>query len=423
MTALHEMNAEQLAELLDDQRSLYEELKSRGLKLDITRGKPSSAQLDQSNALLSQQVPTKSADGTDVRNYGGATGLMELRSMFSELLRVPVDNLIAGDNSSLSLMHDVLVFALLHGMAGVNQPWAGQKVKFICPVPGYDRHFAITQHYGIEMIPVELGPNGPDLDEVRALAADPQVKGMWVVPTYANPSGINYDEATVRGLLEMDAAPDFRIWWDNAYALHHLTTDEQAPFDVISMAAAAGHPDRVFAFASTSKITFAGGGVSFLGASDADLAWYLKHYGKRSIGPDKVNHLRHAKYFGDAEGVRRLMRGHRDLLTPKFKVVLETLQRRLGPYEVARWTSPRGGYFVTLDVMDGTATRVVQLAKCAGIALTPAGSSHPLGQDPHDRTIRIAPSMPPLGELSEAMDGLATCVLLAAAEAASQKKE
>ncbi len=415
MSAFADLSADQRADLAEQQLSLYEELKARGLKLDITRGKPSSSQLDLSNALLTTPISPKSADGTDVRNYGGLNGLIELRQIFAELLNTTPDLLLAGDNSSLSLMHDTIAFAMLHGLAG-GEPWARQKVKFICPVPGYDRHFAICQDLGIEMIPVNLGDHGPDLDEVRELAADPSVKGMWAVPMYANPTGVTFDEATTRALLSMPAADDFRIMWDNAYALHHLTADEPVPLDVISLAAEEGHPDRVFTYASTSKVTFAGDGVAFMGGSRANLDWYLSHYGKRAIGPDKVNQLRHATWFRNADGVRALMRKHRALIEPKFALVLETLQRRLGKYGVATWTKPAGGYFVTLDVVPGTATRVVALAKEAGIALTPAGASHPLGHDPYDRTIRIAPTFPSLGELTEAMDGLATCVLVAALE-------
>ncbi|MGJ6980099.1 aminotransferase class I/II-fold pyridoxal phosphate-dependent enzyme [Aestuariimicrobium soli] len=415
MSTFADLTAEQRSDLADEQLSLYEELKARGLKLDITRGKPAPDQLDLSNALLTTPVATKAADGTDVRNYGGLNGLPELRAIFAELLNTTPDLLLAGDNSSLSLMHDTVAFAMLHGLPG-GQPWAGRKVKFLCPVPGYDRHFAICQDLGIEMIPIELGEHGPDLDEVRTLLADPQVKGMWVVPMYANPTGVTYDESTTRALLSMPAADDFRILWDNAYALHHLTADEPAPLDVVSLAAEVGNPDRVFTYASTSKVTFAGDGVAFMGASSANLDWYLSHYGKRAIGPDKVNQLRHATYFRNAEGVRALMRKHRALIEPKFQIVLDTLKRRLGQYGIASWTRPTGGYFVTLDVPQGTASRVVQLAKEAGIALTPAGASHPLGHDPYDRTIRIAPTFPTLGELTEAMDGLATCVLVAALE-------
>lgn len=415
--SLDDLTAEHLTALAEEQRTKYEQLRNAGLKLDITRGKPSPEQLDLSGELLTIDVPSKASDGTDVRNYGGLQGLPEIRAMFSELLNVPVENLIAGDNSSLSLMHDTVVQAMLYGIPGGSGPWFGQDIKFICPVPGYDRHFSICQKLGIEMVTVELGEHGPDLDAVARLLEDPTVKGMWVVPMYANPNGVVYDEETTRALLQMPAAaPDFRIWWDNAYALHHLTEQEPKPLDVITMAAEAGNPDRVLEFASTSKVTFAGDGISFLAASRANLDAYLAAAGIRSIGPDKVNQLRHVTYFKDAEGVRALMRQHRDLLAPKFQIVFDALEIRLGQYGFARWTHPEGGYFVTLDVMDGTASRVVELARQAGIALTPAGASHPLGRDPYDRTIRIAPSFPSEQDLRAAMDGLATCALLAALE-------
>lgn len=415
-TELSQMSHDELSALLDEQHSLHAELKAQGLALDITRGKPSPRQLDLSRELLSMRVPRHAADGQDVRNYGGAKGLPEIREIFAELLGVDVDHLLAADNSSLSIMHDLLTFAMLHRLPGAQAPWFGQNIKFIAPVPGYDRHFAICEHLGIEMIPVEMGEHGPDMDEVERLAADPSVKGMWVVPMYANPNGVIYDEETARRLVSMKAAPDFRIWWDNAYALHHLTDAEPAPLPILQMAQEAGNPDRIFMLASTSKITHAGDGVAFLASSTGNLDWYLKHASVRSIGPDKVNQLRHAHYLKDAGGVRELMRRHRALLAPKFQIVDSVLKRRLDGTGIARWTHPAGGYFVTLDVLDGTASRVVALAKEAGIALTPAGSCHPLHDDPHDRTIRLAPSFPTEGELQAAMDGVATCVLLAAAE-------
>ncbi|MVA75565.1 aminotransferase class I/II-fold pyridoxal phosphate-dependent enzyme [Auraticoccus sp. F435] len=416
---LADLDPQQLEALAARTTAAYAELQDRKLSLDLTRGKPSAAQLDLSDELL--VLPgagqSRAADGTDVRNYGGQHGLREIREIFAELLRVPVEQLLAGDNSSLSLMHDCVSWAVLHGVPGVDEPWFGRGVKFLCPVPGYDRHFSICAHLGIEMIPVPLGEHGPDVAQVAELvAADPAIKGIWVVPTYANPTGAVYDEATTRALLEMPAAPDFRVMWDNAYALHHLTETEHEPLDVLRLAEEAGNPDRVLVFASTSKISYAGAGVSFLGASPANLAWYLDHAGKRSIGPDKVNHLRHARWFGDAEGVRAVMRRHRALLEPKFAIVRSVLQQRLGELGIASWTEPEGGYFVSLDVPEGTAARVVQLAKAAGIALTPAGASFPYGRDPRDANIRIAPSFPAEAELTEAMEGLATCVVLAALE-------
>jgi DNA-binding transcriptional MocR family regulator len=414
---LSDLNHEQVTELHAQLIEAYDDLVAQGLSLNLTRGKPASAQLDLSNELLTLPGDGQytAADGTDCRNYGGLTGLVEIREIFAELLGIPVAQLLAGDNSSLSIMHDTLVWCLLKGTTQ-GEPWVGQPVKFICPVPGYDRHFALCEQYGIEMIPVPLGDHGPDLAAVAELAADPSVKGMWVVPTYANPTGAIYDEATTQGLVSMAAAPDFRIFWDNAYAVHHLTDVATPPLDVLGMAAAAGNPDRVYAFASTSKITFAGAGVSFFGGSPANIAWYQRHLSKRSIGPDKVNHLRHARYLGDADGVRALMAKHRALIAPKFEQVDAILTKRLGEYETATWTHPIGGYFISLDVADGTASRVVALAKDAGIAMTGAGAAFPHGNDPRDRNIRIAPTFPGAADVAVAIDGLATCVLLAATE-------
>lgn len=412
---LSDMDADQRAALLAEQEREHQALCARGLSLNLTRGKPSSEQLDLSNALLDLPGHADVPAGPDVRNYGGLDGLREIREIFGELFMIDPDLLMASDNASLSLMHDCVTYASLHGIAG-QQPWAGQQVKFVCPVPGYDRHFAITEHLGIEMIPIPLTDDGVDVDELAALLADEQVKGMWVVPMYGNPSGTVWSREVVEKILALPAAPDFRIFWDNAYGLHHLTDEPAEMLPILDMAAAAGNPDRVFAFASTSKITFAGAGVSFFGSSKANLDWYRGHMQFRTIGPDKINHWRHAAFFGDAEGVRAHMRKHREQLAPKFALVDEVLSERLGEYGVAEWTKPRGGYFVTLRVPSGTASRVVALAKEAGIALTPAGASHPLRHDPDDAVIRLAPSFPPVDELRPAMEGVATCVLLAAAE-------
>ncbi len=416
---LADLSHDELLDLHAEQTTAYEALVAKGLRLDLTRGKPSAAQLDLSNELLALPGDGRYVDasGVDCRNYGGTQGLTEIREIFAPLLGVPVAQLVAGDNASLSIMHDTLVFSLLLGTTD-GPRWVDSPVKFLCPVPGYDRHFALCETYGIEMVPVELGPDGPDLDEVRRLvAADPSIKGMWVVPTYANPDGAVYSGAVTRALVEMPtAAADFRIFWDNAYAVHHLTDDERPPVDVLGLAAAAGHPDRVVVFASSSKITFAGAGVSFFAGSPANVAWYLGHLSKRTIGPDKVNHLRHALFLRDADGVRELMRAHRAILRPKFETVEEILTKRLGELDLASWTDPEGGYFISLDVPDGTASRVVALAKGAGIAMTGAGAAFPYGRDPRDRNIRIAPSMPTPSDVAAAIDGLATCVLLAAAE-------
>lgn len=398
----------------------YDDLVARGLNLDLTRGKPSPAQLDLSQALLSLpgESDYRDASGADCRNYGGTQGLRELREIFAELLGVPVDQLVAGDNASLAVMHDTLVFSLLKGVVGGDDPWSKSPTAFICPVPGYDRHFALCEQFGIDMLPVPLYADGPDLDQVAELArTNPSVRGMWIVPTYANPNGAVYTEEVTQTLVSMPAAaPDFRLFWDNAYAVHHLSDTEPEPVDVLGLAAAAGHPDRVYLFASTSKITLAGAGVSFFASSPDNVAWYLRHLAKRTIGPDKLNHLRHARFLGSTDGVRALMRQHRAIIAPKFDAVTKILSERLGPHEAATWTEPDGGYFISLDVADQTASRVVALAKAAGISMTGAGAAFPYGTDPRDRNIRIAPTFPSMEDVTAAIDGLATCVLLAAVE-------
>ena len=405
----------------DEQRRNYADLQSKKLALDLTRGKPSAAQLDLSNALL--ELPGsgdyRDAEGTDTRNYGGQHGLPALRAVFGELLGIPVPNLIAGNNSSLELMHDAVVFSMLHGGVDSPRPWVREPVvKFLCPSPGYDRHFAITESLGVEMITVPMRDDGPDVDLVEELVdADPAIKGMWCVPVFSNPSGAVYSWEVVRRLVQMKtAATDFRLFWDNAYPVHTLTPEFPRQVDVLGLAAAAGHPHRPYVFASTSKITFAGAGVSFFGGSLGNIAWYLQHSGKKSIGPDKVNHLRHLRFLRDADGVRQHMLRHQKVLAPKFELVLDILDKRLSESKTAAWTEPKGGYFISLDVLAGTARRTVALAKDAGIAVTQAGASFPYGKDPDDTNIRIAPSFPPLADLSEAIDGLATCALLAATE-------
>jgi DNA-binding transcriptional MocR family regulator len=412
---LSALSPDDLATLLEQQQAAYAELKARGLKLDLTRGKPSAAQLDLSDELLNLPRGFKDGTGTDVRNYGGLAGLAELREIFAELLWVEPEQVVAGGNSSLMMMRDCLIFMLLFGARDSDRAWSKEDtIKFICPVPGYDRHFTLLESLGIEMITVPMNDDGPDAEAVAALVkADRSIKGMWVVPTYANPAG----SICSQDLASMEtAANDFKIFWDNAYALHHLTEEEAKSADILTLASAAGHPDRPIMFASTSKITFAGAGVAFLAASEGNIAWYLGHLGNGSIGPDKVNHLRHVQFFGNAQGVREHMVKHREIIAPKFEEVDRVLSERLDGYDVATWNKPAGGYFVNLDVVPGTASRVVALAKEAGIALTPAGSSFPHGDDPNDANIRIAPTMPPLDEVTTAMDAVATCVLLAAAE-------
>ncbi len=419
-----ESNADAPAELLDRARRDYKELTARGLNLDLTRGKPAPEQLDLSEGLLTLPGDRHRApDGTDVRNYGGLRGLPELREIFSDVLQVPADRLLAAGNSSLELMHDCLVHAFLSVLPGAETRWADQeRIAFLCPVPGYDRHFALTERFGIEMIPVPMDDSGPDMDVVeRLVAEDPAVKGIWCVPKYSNPNGIVYGDETIARLARMTtAAPDFRIFWDNAYAAHHLTDEPVEIADLSAACAENGNPDRPFVFGSTSKITFAGAGVSFFGGSLGNIAWYLQYLGKRTIGPDKLNQLRHLRFFDDADGVRLLMQKHQQLLAPKFALVAEILEERLGNSKVASWSDPKGGYFVSLDVLPGTAKRTVALAKDAGIAVTEAGASFPYRKDPDDKNIRIAPSFPSESDLREAIDGLATCTLLAATESLLQ---
>jgi DNA-binding transcriptional MocR family regulator len=414
------LSPDQIRALRAEQAAAYDQLKAAGLQLDLTRGKPAPEQLDLANGLLDLPSGFRAADGTDTRNYGGLYGLPEIRSIWAEILGVPIGQVLAQDNASLAVMHDVMTFALLHGVPGSAAPWSGQPVvKWICAVPGYDRHFTICEKLGIEMVTVDYLDDGPDMAAVRELVEDPAVKGMWLVPTYSNPTGITISAHVAAELAAMNtAAPDFRIMWDNAYAVHHLSDEQVESADIMGLCAASGHPDRAFVFASTSKITFAGSGVSFIASSSANIDWYLSYVMARTIGPDKVNHLRHAEFLKDADGVHALMDEHRAILAPKFAAVLEVLDRRLGDHGVATWTEPKGGYFVSLDVADGQASQVVQLAKDAGIALTPAGASFPYGKDPRNRNIRLAPSFASVPEIVSAMEGVATCVLLAASETA-----
>ena len=415
------MSRDELQARHDLQQREYGDLQAKKLALDLTRGKPSSEQLDLSNALLALPGDGQFRDdeGTDTRNYGGQNGLPGLRAVFGELLGIPVANLIAGNNASLEFMHDVIVFSMLHGGVDSAKPWIAEPtVKFLCPSPGYDRHFAITESLGIEMIAVPMREDGPDLDLVEELVAnDPAIKGMWCVPVFSNPTGAVYSWEVVRRLVQMaTAASDFRLFWDNAYPVHTLTEEFPRQIDVLGLAATAGHPNRPYVFTSTSKITFAGAGVSFFGGSLGNISWYLQHAGKKSIGPDKVNQLRHLKFLRDADGVRAHMRSHQQLLAPKFELALDILDRRLSDSKIASWTEPKGGYFISLDVLPGTAKRTVALAKDAGIAVTEAGASFPYRKDPEDKNIRIAPSFPTLPDLADAIDGLATCALLAATE-------
>lgn len=396
-------------------RREYEEFKQRGMKLDMSRGKPAPEQLDLSKPLLGAIDDFVAADGTDARNYSLVLGLPEARALFGTLLDVPAAQVVAEGNSSLALMHDVVVYALLHGIAG-QKPWKEQgRISFLCPVPGYDRHFSICQSYGIEMIAVPMNDRGPDLAVVEKLVAqDASIKGMWCVPKYSNPGGTVYGDDVVNALAKLKiAAPDFVLMWDDAYRLHHLTERKIGVANVIDACAKAGNPDRAIAFASTSKITFAGAGVAALASSAANVAWWQKHVSIRTIGPDKVNQLRHVRYLKDRATIEALMDRHRALLKPKFDAVEQQFAAQLSNLANVSWTHPEGGYFIDLITPPGRAKRTVDLAKALGITLTPAGAAYPYGKDAEDRHIRIAPSFPSLEEITHAARGVSLALRIA----------
>ncbi len=423
-TYLHQMaNLTQLTDPAQLQES-YDAFKAKGLKLDLTRGKPSSAQLALSSEMLSLPgVADFLAEGaTDCRNYGGLQGLAEVRRLFSGILGAPADQLVVANNSSLALMHDTVVYALLKGTCDSPAPWSKlAEIAFLCPVPGYDRHFTICNDYGIRMIPVALNhdrpdQDGPDMDEVeRLVAQDASIKGMWCVPKYSNPTGTVYSDGVIERLAAMKtAAPDFRLFWDNAYSVHHLTDERVEIANILDLCASHGNPNRAFVFASTSKITLAGSGLAMLAASKENVKWLLGRLTPRTIGPDKINQLRHFRFLQDEAGILQLMDKHRALIAPKFQKVLDIFTEKLTHVPNVTWTKPKGGYFISLSVPKGCARRVVALAKEAGVALTPAGATHPHGKDPDDRTIRIAPTFPELSEVTQAAEGVALCVRLAA---------
>jgi DNA-binding transcriptional MocR family regulator len=417
MTELAKLSAADRAALLQRLEQSYSAFKAQGLKLDMTRGKPSAEQLDLANKLtvaLDEQ-DFKGSDGSDGRNYGGLDGLPEMKAIFAEMLGAPVAQVVVGGASSLTMMHDTVVRALLHGVPGSSQPWGRGTVKFICPVPGYDRHFAICEHHGIEMVTVPLTDEGPDMAEVeRLVLADPAIKGMWCVPKYSNPTGTTYSDAVVKRLAAMKtAAPDFRLFWDNAYAVHDLYPEGSKLSNVLTACVAAGNPDRAVVFGSTSKISFAGAGVAALASSPTNIADVKKHSAIQTIGPDKLNQLRHVRFFKDYAGVLAHMQKHAQLLRPKFEAVVEIFEHELGGRGVATWTKPRGGYFISLDTLDGCASEVIRLADAAGVKLTAAGATFPHGKDPRDRNIRVAPSLPPLSQIRTAMEVVTVCVLLA----------
>ncbi|GAA1868408.1 aminotransferase class I/II-fold pyridoxal phosphate-dependent enzyme [Brevibacterium marinum] len=414
MSRTSELQAE-----LEKASTTYEEFAARGLKLDITRGKPASEQLDLAADLLTAVTgdDASTPSGVDTRNYGGLDGIIELRELFSPLLKVPSDQLMAGGNASLTLMAQALTFALLHGTAVDSRPWGQGPHKIICPVPGYDRHFTLAESLGFELLSIPMDSDGPVVAEAQRLAEDETVKGMWLVPMYSNPTGVTITEERARELAAMPAASaDFTLLWDNAYGLHHLREHHPEVLDILRICAEAGHPERPWIFASTSKITHAGAGVSFFGAGPETMSWFHANLAKISIGPDKVNQLRHLRFFKDPAGVEEHMRRHAAIIAPKFDAVLDTLERELGGTDLARWTHPDGGYFITLTTLEGTADRIVKLAAEAGVKLTPAGATHPYGLDPANNVIRIAPTMPTAEDVELAAQGLVACVKLASYE-------
>lgn len=410
--------AADLQSLLGQLEQQYAELKAARLNLDLTRGKPNSAQLDLTDAIDGiLKGNYKAADGTDTRNYGGLDGLPEAKALFSQVLGVTPAETLIGGNASLTLMYQTLAFAHQFGVRGKGTAWnlAGE-IKFLCPVPGYDRHFAICEELGIQMIAVAMNNDGPDMDQVEALVkADKNIKGMWCVPRFSNPSGIVYSKATVERIARLGkiAGEHFRVMWDNAYAIHALHDNAPALANIMELAHASGTQDSILLFGSTSKITHAGAGVAFMGASEENLKHFKKHLGIATIGPDKINQLRHVKFFGDYNGLNNHMRKHAELLKPRFDAVIEHLNKGFANSDFGSWTVPEGGYFVSFDTRPGLAKAVVKLADEAGVKLTPAGATFPYGKDPDDRNIRIAPSFPSLADINKAMEVFVVCVKLA----------
>ena len=411
--------SEQMEELQKQQANL-EVLKAKGLKLDMSRGKPGKAQLDLVSDILT--VLTDPADcivdGTDVRNYGILAGLPAAKALFADVLGCKPEECFIGGTASLTLMYDTIAKAYTHGLLHSEKPWCKlDKVKFLCPAPGYDRHFKIIESFGFELITVEMTPDGPDMDQVEELVKDPEVKGIWCVPKYSNPDGIIYSEETIRRFAHLKpAAPDFVLMWDNAYCVHEFDGD-YVPFpDIISLCREAGNPDMVFEYASTSKITFPGAGISVMAASEANQKYMQKLLGIQMISYDKVNQLRHVKYLKNKEGTIAVMKKHAGVLGPKFKMVLDTLEREIAPLGIAEWQKPKGGYFVSVNTMDGIAKRTLALCKEAGVVMTSAGATFPYGKDPRDRNIRVAPSLPPVSELEQAMEVFCVSMKIAALE-------
>ena len=429
MKSYQEMNREELTALKAGLEKAYEEVKAKGLKLDMSRGKPSVSQLDMTmpimDALDSRSV-LKTEAGADCRNYGLMDGIPEAKALMGEMMGVPADKVIVCGNASLTIMYDTISRSVTHGVCG-STPWCRlEKVKFLCPAPGYDRHFAVTQHFGIEMITVPMTPTGPDMDMVeKYVNEDASVKGIWCVPKYSNPQGITYSDETVRRFAALKpAAEDFRIFWDNAYVIHHLYDDRQDELlEILSECEKAGNPDMVYEFASTSKVSFAGGGIAAVAASEKNLDFIRKTLTLQTIGFDKVNQLRHVKYFKDLNGLKAQMKKHADIMRPKFQAVLSTLDKERSGLGSAEWTRPNGGYFISFEAMEGCAKRIVAKCKEAGVVLTGAGATYPYGKDPKDTNIRIAPSFPTPEEMALAAELFVLCVKLVSVPSGAEKRE
>lgn len=419
MEALYEkMDVEKLEIIKKELQERYDCFKKKGLKLDMSRGKPGADQLDLSMGLFDCNTGVKcytTLDGTDCRNYGIVDGIPEAKKLFADIMEVDASEVIVGGNSSINMMFDTLAYGMTHGMAESYMPWGKlPKVRFLCPSPGYDRHFAICEFFGMEMITIPMKIDGPDMDMVEELAGrDEYIKGIWCVPKYSNPQGITYSDEIVDRLARMKtAARDFKIMWDNAYIVHHLYDEHDNLKNILSTCKEAGNPDRVLMFISTSKITFPGAGVAAMAASENNIKYFKKRLLKQTIGYDKLNQLRHVLFLKDMDNIHAHMEKHAAILRPKFKTVLDILEKELGGKNIAWWSKPRGGYFISLDTMPGCAKKVVEKAAEAGLVVTPAGATFPYGKDPDDRNIRIAPTFPPLHELEKAIELLCICVQL-----------
>ncbi len=421
MPELNAMPREELAALLRQLRARYDRFCQTGMSLDLTRGKPCPEQLDLSNPMLTMVSGDdfRAADGTDCRNYGGLDGLPEAKSLFAAYMGVDPTEVIIGGNASLTLMYDLFLRVMLMGAGDGLPPWSQlPQVRFLCPSPGYDRHFAICANLGIEMLPVEMTGAGPDMDAVEDLVTgDETIKGIWCVPIYSNPTGEIYSDETVKRLAQMPArAADFRIFWDNAYAVHQFTGEPPEQENILTACKEAGHPERPLMFGSTSKITFSGGGLAILAGSARNMDWVRQQLFFQTIGPDKLNQLRHVRFFGDLAGIKRHMQKHAAIVRPRFEAVESILTRELAGKGVADWTRPQGGYFVSFNTPDGCAQAVVGMAQEAGVKLTPAGATFPLGVDPRDRNIRIAPTFAALEDVNAAVEVLAVCTQIVTIE-------